>query len=158
MSRDILVQHVEKAVKSLKVQISKVERLKKGLHVMRDEIHMNDEESKFLAWMEGEGAYLKEHIHGDTIPNIAALHSAWFIHYKKIYDLYFGSNVRSWFKDKNLPKTLDEQDKERLVLYYDDLMEVHEMLLRQFSILLQRVSSSRAVDDADIESSEKLVM
>ena len=158
MSTDILVKHVEKAVKTLKVQVSKVERLKKGLHVKRDEIHMNDEESKFLAWMESEGAYLKEHIHGDTIPNIASLHAAWFIHYKKIYELYFNSKSHSWFKDKNLPKALDEQDKDRLVIYYADLMEVHEMLLKKFSILLQRVSSSRAVDDADIKSSEKIAV
>ena len=158
MSRDILIKHVEKAVKSLKVQVTKVERLKKGLHVNRDEIHMDEEESKFLAWMESEGAYLKERLPGDTIPNIASLHSAWFIHYKKVYELYFDSKSRSWFKDKNLPKVLDEQDKERLVIYYADLMEVHEMLLRKFSILLQRVSSSRAVDDADIESSEKLTI
>ncbi len=158
MSRDILLKHVEKTVKSLKVQMTKVEHLKKGLHVMRDEIHMDDEESKFLAWMEGEGAYLKEHLPGDTIPNIASLHAAWFIHYKKIYELYFAGGGRSWFKDKNLPKILDAQDKERLIVYYADLIEVHEMLLKKFAILLQRVSSSRAVDDADIESSEKLTI
>jgi len=158
MSRDLLVKHVEKAVKSLKVQVTKVDRLKKGLHVMRDEIHMDDEESKFLTWMEGEGAYLKAHIPGDTIPNIASLHAAWFMHYTKIYNLYFDSKNRSWFKDKNLPKTLDEQDRERLIVYYADLLEVHEMLLRKFNILLQRVSSSRAVDDADIEVSERLAV
>ncbi len=158
MSTDVLVKHVDKAVKSLKGQVVKVEHLKKGLHIMRDEIHMDDEESKFLMWMESEGAYLKEHLPGDTIPDIASLHAAWFIHYKKIYELYFSGSGRSWFKDKNLPKKLDQQDKDRLVIYYADLMEVHKMLLKKFTILLQRVSSSRAVDDADVESCEKLTI
>ena len=62
MSVIILVEHLESSMKKLKVQVNKVQQMRKGIHFMRDEIHMDEEEHDFEAWLEGEGAYLKEHI------------------------------------------------------------------------------------------------
>jgi len=157
MSAKLLVSHVEKSVKSLKVQISKIQQLRKGLHVMRDEIHMDEEEHDFEQWLAKEGSYIKEHIPGDIIPNIAALHKSWFEQYNKIYALYFTENS-SWFGNKNKPKSLDSQEEEKLSIYYADLMEIHEMLLHKFDILHLRVESSHEIDDSDIDVSEKLII
>ena len=158
MSAKLLVGHVEDSIKSLKVQIAKVIQLKKGIHVMRDDIHMEDEEHDFERWLEAEGAYIREHIPGDIIPDIAALHAAWFTRYNKIYGLYFPKKGGSWFGNKNKPKRLDPQEEERLEIYYEDLMEVHERLLHKFDVLHLRVASSHEVDDADIIHNEKLVI
>lgn len=124
---------------------------------MKDEIHMDEEEHGFEHWLKEEGMYIKAHIPGDIIPNIESLHRAWFVEYHKIYDLYF-SDHRGWFGNKDRPKKLNEQEQEKLDIYIADLAEVHEMLLHKFSILLQRVSSSREIDDADISAQERLVI
>ena len=158
MGAKLLVEHVEGSITSIKLQISKVIQLKKGIHVMRDEIHIEDEEHNFKRWLEEEGAYIRKHIPGNIIPDIVALHRAWFTEYHKIYDLYFPKEGGSWFGNKNKPKHLNPQEKERLEIYYEDLMEVHERLLHKFDILHLRVASSHEVDDADIIHNEKLVI
>lgn len=155
MSVDILVEHLEKSMKKLKVQVSKVQQMRKGIHFMRDEIHMDEEEHDFEAWLEGEGAYLKIHIPGDIITNISSLHSAWYQEYMKIFSLFFDEGGRSWFANKNQPKVLDAQELEKLEIYYSDLMEFHELLLHKFDILKLRVSSSHEVDDTEIQQEDR---
>jgi len=155
MSVDILVEHLEKFMKKLKVQVNKVQQMRKGIHFMRDEIHMDEEEHDFEAWLKGEGAYLKIHIPGDIITNISSLHVAWYQEYMKIFSLYFDVEGRSWFVNKNQPKILDIQEQEKLEIYYADLMEFHELLLHKFDILKLRVSSSHEVDDTEIQQVEK---
>ena len=156
MSVDILVEHVERSMKTLKVQVNKVQQMRKGIHFMRDEIHMDEEEHDFEAWLEGEGAYLKAHIPGDIIPNISALHRAWYQEYMKIFSLYFSQSGRSWFGSKNRPKTLNKQELEKLEIYYADLMEYHSLLLHKFDILKLRVSSSREINDIQVQKTERL--
>ena len=158
MSVIILVEHLEKSMKKLKAQVSKVQQMRKGIHFMRDEIHMDEEEHDFEAWLEGEGDYLKAHIPGDIIPNISSLHRAWYQEYMKIFSLYFGESGRSWFGNKDRQKALNIQELEKLEIYYTDLMEFHELLLHKFDILKLRVSSSREIDDADIDTTKKLVI
>ncbi len=156
MSSEILVKHVEKSIRALKIQMSKIQKLHNGLHVLREEIHMDEEEHGFEAWLENEGAYLRAHIPGDIVPNIAALHKAWFHEYNKIYQLFF--HKASWFGNKNQPNKLNLQELDKFAIYYDDLLEIHKSLVHKFEILLLRVSSSREVDDEDIVTQEKLVI
>ena len=158
MSVKLLVDHVEKSVKTLKHQVSLLLQLQKGIQIMKDEIHMDEEEHGFERWLKEEGMYIKEHIPGDIIPDIALLHNAWFKGYHKVYDLYFANNS-SWFGSKNSPKTLDMQEKEKMKLYLSDLLEIHEKLLHKFSILQLRVASSHEIDDEDIvETQEQLII
>ena len=158
MSAKLLVSHVEKMVKSLKIQVSKIQQLKRGIHIMRDEIHMQDEEHDFKMWLEEEGAYIRVHIPGNIIPDIAVIHKAWFEQYNKIYILFFNPKNVSFFGNKNRPKVLNTQEREKLEVYYEDLMEVHTSLVHKFDILHLRVESSREIDDEDIRHEEKLVI
>ncbi len=151
MSVIILVEHLESSMKKLKVQVSKIQQMRKGIHFMRDEIHMDEEEHDFEAWLEGEGAYLKEHIPGDIVTNISSLHRAWYQEYMKIFSLFFDESGRSWFGNKKQPKTLDAQELEKLEIYFTDLMEFHELLIHKFDVLKLRVSSSHEIDDAEIQ-------
>ena len=155
MSVKILVEHIEKSMKKLKVQVSKVKQMRKGIHFLREEIHMDEEEHDFEAWLEGEGAYLKAHIPGDIVTNISLLHSAWYQEYMKIFALYFDESGRSWFGNKNEPKTLEPQELEKLEIYYMDLIEFHELLIHKFEILKLRVSSSHEIDDTEIRQKEE---
>jgi len=155
MSVKILVEHIEKSMKKLKVQVSKVKQMRKGIHFLREEIHMDEEEHDFEAWLEGEGTYLKAHIPGDIVTNISSLHRAWYQEYMKIFALYFDESGRSWFGNKNEPKTLEPQELEKLEIYYMDLIEFHELLIHKFEILKLRVSSSHEIDDTEIRQKEE---
>ena len=63
-----------------------------------------------------------------------------------------------WFSNKNSPKRLDMKEQSKVDIYYEELLEVNALLLHKLEILLQRVSSSRMIDDSDIVETTKLVV
>ena len=50
------------------------------------------------------------------------------------------------------------KEQSKVDIYYEELLEVNALLLHKLEILLQRVSSSRMIDDSDIVETTKLVV
>ena len=84
------------------------------------------------------------------------LHKEWFVYHEKICNLFYDSGSRGWFSNKNSPKRLDMKEQSRVDIYYEELLEVNKLLLHKLEILLQRVSTSRMIDDRDIIETKKL--
>ena len=158
MSKEHLIGHVKKSIKAHKAQQKKLLFLKNGVDIKRSEMKLVDEESAFYQWMEGEGEYLKKHMTGSTVNDIQLLHKEWFEYHEKICNLFYDSVSRGWFSNKNSPKRLDMKEQSRVDIYYEELLEVNTLLLHKLDILLQRVGSSRMIDDRDIIETAKLVV
>ena len=158
MSKELLVEHVENSIKAHKAQQKKLLFLKNGVDIKRNEMRLGDEEFAFYQWMEGEGAYLKEHITGSTINDIQLLHKERFEYHEKICNIFYDSGSRAWFSNKNSPQRLEMKEQSRVDINYEELLEVNSLLLHKLEILLQRVSNSRMIDDSDIIETTKLVV
>lgn len=157
MSTTVIENHLSDMMKCIQKQTKKVQLLKNHIDIKRADIQLEAEENTFQHWLEGEGAYIQEHIPGQFLEDISRLHEAWHDTYAKVFDLYFGEK-RFLLGERTQPKHLDEQGQTRVKIYYDELFETSEILMHKLDILKQRVHSSSALDDNDITTEEKLVI
>ncbi len=149
MSTKLLSEHLKNLSKCIHNETNKVRLLNSSLVIDSDQIKLNSEQSNFNDWLNNDGEYIHQHLHGSFFNDIKLLHDSWHDIYTKVYKLLYEDN-RGFFSNKHLPKDLNSQEQTKLGFYYDDLKEISITLQHKIEILNLRISSSQEMDDDDI--------
>ncbi len=146
MSKSLILSNIKKLAEAIESQQSNIHYLNKGISISREDMRTK-QSCSFFSWFRDDGKYLKEHVNGQTLEEVVALHSHWFSLYEKVYTLFYGENKKIWFLSSSMPKKLNEMEKAKLEAYLNDIEDSHKPLLRKLDILAKRVEQNTHIDN-----------
>lgn len=139
MSKEQTLAAIEKATQSHTEQLQKIENVLSGKNI-KDPTALSKTKCAFGMWLYDDNSKLKEIMGVQFYEKIDHLHEAWHLHYAKIYAIYFEEQSEG-FLSKLFGKKVSSLQKDKAKLYFTELREITEQLLKALDVAKRRVQA-----------------
>jgi len=140
MNKENALNAIHEAKKAHELQMEKIEATINGKDIQNPTAVVRTECS-FGRWLYDENNHIKEILGLQFFTNLEVAHTKWHNEYMKIYDIFFEGRKKAFFSDKLKPKKVSEMDLDKAKLYYVELKETTDELLRAIASSERRLSA-----------------
>ncbi|MEN8302738.1 MAG: CZB domain-containing protein [Campylobacterota bacterium] len=140
MDKEGTIEAIANARKAHENQMKKIEALLKGKEV-EDPTAVLKTECEFGKWLYDENNHLKELLGDLFYSNLETLHGRWHIEYTRVFEIFFKPKKKGLFSKAFGGGKVDEMDMDKAKLYYSELEDTTNELLKVISSSQRRIEA-----------------
>lgn len=141
MDQQALQAAIKKAKQSHMVQLDRIDCLIRGIPVSTDPTPVSQKECLFGTWLYGNEPQLRELIFNQNFEEIERLHTLWHEEYARIHQVFYPETQGLLSKFMGKKQSASEQARERAKVYFNDLKNVTEQLIRKVESIEKRINA-----------------
>ena len=141
MDKNETLESIKDAIKSHESQMLKIESAING-HNIEDPTVISKTECVFGLWLYDDTNNIRAILGTQFFDKIEALHAQWHIEYAKIFAIFFKEKKKGFFeKILNTNRKVDDMELDKAKLYFENLLEITQELLKILSASERRVDA-----------------
>lgn len=141
MDKNKTLESIRDAIKSHESQMSKIESAINGRNVDNPTV-ISKTDCNFGLWLYNDKNNIRAILGTQFFDKIEALHAQWHIEYAKIFAIFFKEKKKGFFeKILNSNRKVDDMELDKAKLYFENLLEITQELLKILSASERRVDA-----------------
>lgn len=139
MNKQDTLESIQKARLSHLTQMEKIDAVFEGKEV-KDPTAVAKTDCAFGKWLYNGENHLREILGVQFYDNMEVLHGRWHAEYRRLFDIFFANQKKSFFGKMKAPK-VEGMELDKAKLYHSELKQTTEELLKALASSERRISA-----------------